>query len=538
MTEQQTKQERAHKAAMIREMKIDPYPYKFELTHSTLQIKNSYDALAAQNDTVSVAGRIMARRDHGRTAFLTLQDSAGTIQVYIRSDDVGAEQFKLYSLFDIGDIIGVQGVVFRTKTNEVTIRAYRLQMLCKALRTLPDKWHGLRDVETRYRQRYLDLIMNPDVRKVFLTRTRIINTIRHIFNAIGGIEVETPTLQPLYGGASARPFKTHHNALDAKFYMRIADELYLKRLIVGGFDCVYEICKDFRNEGMDRSHNPEFTMVEIYWAYKDYNDMMDLTERLFVTIAHELIGGTLITYQGETIDLTPPWPRRPMLDLIKEHTGIKIGTLSDAELLQAVEREIERQEKAAKDHQPPTGVSLDTIAGNIEDQAQDEGEGDTQGVDGAEGLNRGKLIEELFGLSVEPRLVQPTFVIDYPKETSPLAKTHRTNPTLTERFELYICRREMANAFSELNDPLDQRERFEAQMRQRLAGDEEAQLLDEDFLRALEYGMPPTGGLGIGVDRLVMLFTDQPSIQDVILFPQMRPEPGLYEAAHEALEER
>jgi lysyl-tRNA synthetase class 2 len=513
---EETKWERREKANQLHSIGVDPYPYKYVRSYSADQILKQFNTLIEHEMEVTLAGRVLTRRDHGKTAFMNIIDASGTVQIYIRQDLLQAANYRIYQLLDIGDFIGVRGKVFRTKTGEPTVQVLDLQILCKSLRVLPDKWHGLKDVELRYRQRYLDLIMNPEVRKVFVTRTRIINIIRHVFNSKGGLEVETPTLQPLYGGASARPFKTHHNALDSEFYLRIADELYLKRLIVGGFECVYEICKDFRNEGMDRSHNPEFTMVEIYWAYKDYKDMMDLTEELFVSIAQEVAGSMIITYQGQELNLTPPWPRRGMLDLVKEYTGIDVVGLTDDELREVLAQELHRE-------------------GSLEADSDNDGRDiNSIGIE-LEGLNRGNMIEELFSLRVERDLIQPIFVTDYPKETSPLAKVHRHNPALTERFELYIVGREMANAFSELNDPIDQRERFEAQMRQMEAGDEEAQLLDEDFLRALEYGMPPTGGLGIGVDRLVMLFTNQSSIQDVMLFPQMRPEPGLYESVHQSL---
>jgi lysyl-tRNA synthetase class 2 len=493
------RQERLRKTERIRAMGINPYPYRYVRTHKAQEVLDDFEKLSEEGSEVSLAGRIVATRRHGKASFADIMDASGRIQIYVRQDAVGDDKYELYNLLEIGDFIGVRGDVFRTKTEEITIGVKDFQVLAKGLRPLPAKWHGLKDVELRYRQRYVDLIMNPEVREVFLTRTKIVQIVREVFDAVGGIEVETPTLQPLYGGASARPFETYHNALGMKMYLRIADELYLKRLIVGGFECVYEICNDFRNEGMDRAHNPEFTMVEIYWAYRDYNDMMDLTERLFVTVAERVKGSMFIEYNGQEIDLTPPWPRRPMLDLIKEHAGIEVAALEDEGLRTGLQR-----------------VYSEVLG--------EESEEHRKGVAELPYLNRGNMIDELFGLTVESHLIQPTFVMDYPKEISPLAKVHRDDHTLTERFELYINGWEMANAFSELNDPVDQRERFEAQMRLIEAGDEEAQPLDEDFLRALEYGMPPTGGLGIGIDRMTMLFTDQPSIQDVILFPQMRPE--------------
>jgi len=491
------RQERIDKVSQLRAKGINPYPYGYERTHRAQEIKDAFTNVEGQ--TVKIAGRLMAIRRHGQTTFADLADGAGRIQIYIRADRVGPDQYDVLNLLEPGDFIGVQGEVFKTRLGEITLNGDSFNLLAKAVRPLPDKWHGLQDVETRYRQRYIDLAMNPEVRQVFVTRTRIIQIIRRILDGKGFLEVETPTLQPLYGGASARPFVTFYNALGCNFYLRIANELYLKRLIVGGFEGVYEICKDFRNEGMDRTHNPEFTQIEFYWAYRDYHDMMDLTEEIFTTLAREIKGTMLIEWEGHQIDLTSPWPRRPMLELIAEYSGVSVKQLGDEALRQAV-HSLYRQ------HLANDKEKLERVLADLPQ------------------LNRGNLIDELFELTVEPHLTGPIFVTDYPVEISPLAKVHRHDPTLTERFELFILGREMANSFSELNDPLDQRRRFEAQERLIQAGDQEAQPLDEDFLRAMEYGMPPTGGEGIGIDRLTMFFTNQSSIQDVILFPHMRPE--------------
>jgi lysyl-tRNA synthetase class 2 len=398
---------------------------------------------------------------------------------------VGKEKFELLDCFDIGDHIGVEGKVFVTKTGEKTIRAKDFTILSKSLRPLPEKWHGLQDKEIRYRQRYLDLIVSPRVKETFLTRTKIIQKMREFLDDLGFVEVETPILQPIYGGASARPFVTHHNVLDMDLYLRIADELYLKRLIIGGFEKVYEFCKDFRNEGMDKNHNPEFSMLELYQAYADYNEIMELYRKMLIYVTEEIFGSTKFTYQGNEINLGEEWKKIPILDSIKEIGGVDVA---------------EKDEKELRE-----------IAENLE-------------LNIAEGANKWKIVDTLFDNLVQPKLIQPTFITDYPMEISPLAKKHRKKEGLTERFELFIGGLELGNAFSELNDPLDQRKRFEQQKKLRELGDEEAQVLDEDYLRALEYGMPPTGGLGVGIDRVVMLFTDSSSIRDVIFFPQMRPE--------------
>lgn len=485
---------RREKLEQIREREVEPYPYAFARTHSSAEIlANSEQYLEKK---VSVAGRLMSVRGHGKVGFGHIMDSDGKIQVYVRKDEIGDKNYEVFKLLDIGDIVGVTGEVFVTRTGEVTIKVTGLVLLSKTLRPLPivkEKTEGdervvydqFSDVEQRYRQRYVDLIVNPEVRKVFETRAKVISTMRTYLDERGYLEVETPILQPIYGGASARPFLTHHNTLDMQLYMRIADELYLKRLIVGGFDGVYEISKDFRNEGIDRFHNPEFTMMELYVAYEDYRFMMRLVEEMINSIAQDLFGRSKIVSQGQEIDFSPPWKRAKMFDLIEEYTGINLYGLGFEDL-----------KKAAGD----LDVKVESF------------------------WREGKIIDEIFSERVEPHLIQPTFVMDYPVELSPLAKRHRDDPKLVERFEPFVGGREIGNAFSELNDPLDQRERFLSQQKLLALGDKEAQMLDEDYLRALEYGMPPTAGLGIGVDRLVMLFTDQPSIRDVIFFPHMRPE--------------
>lgn len=476
---------------------INPYPYRFEVTHSSQNILEDFERLEIEEIEVNYAGRVMSVRKMGKSTFMHLQDRDGKLQVYLRKEMVGDEEYKTLKLLDIGDIIGVTGKVFKTRTGEISIMVAGYELLSKSIRPLPIVKETVdedgnkilhdqfADKELRYRQRYVDLIVNPEVRQVFIKRAEIVREIRKFLDERDFLEVETPVLQPLYGGAAARPFVTHHNALDMKLYLRIADELYLKRLIVGGLERVYEIAKDFRNEGMDRNHNPEFTMLEFYQAYADYNDMMALFESLVATVAERVTGSMKIQFKEHEIDLTPPWPRLPLLEAIEKYAKVDVGGMDEAQLRAVCkEKHVEIT--------PTMGV--------------------------------GKLIDELFKDYVEPHLIQPTFICDYPIELSPLAKIHRDNPRLTERFEPFIAGSEIGNAFSELSDPLDQRERFEAQMSLKERGDDEAQMLDEDFLRALEYGMPPTGGVGIGVDRLVMLLTNSPSIRDVILFPQMRPE--------------
>jgi lysyl-tRNA synthetase class 2 len=484
---------RQEKLSQIAELGFNPYPYAFERTHFAGEIVNNFDSY--ENKPVSITGRMMAIRKHGKAAFCHIMDSTGRIQIYIRHDQVGEKSFELFNLIDIGDIVGVKGEVFKTRTGEITVLAKEFQLLSKTLRPLPVVkerieegeriiYDEFADKEMRYRQRYVDLIVNPDIKEVFLKRTKIIKAIRKFLEDKGYLEVETPILQPLYGGATARPFITHHNALDIDLYLRIADELYLKRLIVGGFDGVFEFGKDFRNEGIDRFHNPEFTMLELYVAFQDYHFMMELVESMISFTVREVLGTTKAMYQGNEIDFAPPWPRRKMSEVFKEYTGREIIGKNKSELL-----------SIAKDLNVPIEA----------------------------GAEIGKIIDEIFGELVETHLIQPTFIIDYPVELSPLAKKHRSEKGLVERFEGYIAGKEICNAFSELNDPIDQRERFEQQLEFARAGDEEAHVMDEDFIRALEYGMPPTAGLGVGIDRLIMILTDSPSIRDVIFFPHMRP---------------
>lgn len=474
---------------------VNPYPYKFDRKNYTKELIENFKDDSPQLD-ISIAGRIMSIRRMGKASFCHIQDSTGKIQVYLKKDELG-EIYDAFKLMDIGDIIGVKGYSFRTKMGEISIHAQSLELLSKSLRPLPivkekiDEagnkivYDLFSDKELRYRQRYVDLIVNSDVREVFVKRSKIMSAIREFFNERDYLEVETPILQPLYGGAFARPFITHHNALDIDLYLRIADELYLKRLIVGGYDGVYEFAKDFRNEGMDKTHNPEFTMLELYVAYKDYIWMMELVEQMISNIALKVHGTTKIKVGNSEIDFTPPWTRLTMYDAIKQFTGKDISNSTEVEL-----------HKLAKE----LHVEVDPNA------------------------NGGKVIDEIFGELVEPKLIQPTFITDYPIEMSPLAKKHRSKEGVVERFEAIVNGSELCNAFSELNDPLDQRARFEEQAKLRARGDEEANVLDEDFLRALEYGMPPTAGLGIGIDRLTMLMTNQDSIRDVLFFPQMKPE--------------
>ncbi len=442
------------------------------------------EALESTPLACSLAGRIITMRDFGKAAFAHIQDETGRMQIYFKKDALG-DQFSLLKKLDIGDIIGLTGKLFRTKTNELTVEVEDFTVLTKSLRPLPEKWHGLKDIETRYRQRYVDLIVNPEVRKVFVQKSLIIKAIRDFLESQGFIEVETPMMQPLPGGATARPFKTRHNALGVDLFLRIAPELYLKRLLVGGYERVYELNRNFRNEGISTKHNPEFTMLEFYIAYRDYNFLMSFTEELIASIAQKTLGSLHVPYEDHIIDLTPPWPRIPMLDALAQR-GMPGEILHDAE-------------KAAL-------------------WARDNG------VDVEKGSTLGKILDEVFKEKVEPELIQPAFIIDHPVELSPLAKRKSGNPDLVERFELFITSREIANAFSELTDPMDQRQRFRTQAEAKAQGDEEAHSMDEDFIRALEYGMPPAAGEGIGIDRLVMLLTNSSSIRDVILFPQLKPE--------------
>jgi lysyl-tRNA synthetase class 2 len=479
----------------------NPYANDFRPTHTTGEVLARFgsltaEQLAATDTAVAVAGRMVARRDFGKASFLHLQDRAGRLQAYVKRDALGDDGFARFKHADVGDFVGVIGVPFRTKTNELTIDARSARVLVKALRPLPEKWHGLTDVEARYRQRYLDLIANQEVRGTFARRARIIQQLRAFLIARGYVEVETPMMHPIAGGAAARPFATHHNALDMQLYLRIAPELYLKRLLVGGCERVFEINRVFRNEGVSTRHNPEFTMLEFYQAYATYEDLMQLTEELFVEVADTVLGARRLTVGGEEIDLTPPWRRISIPDYVAERLQLprdRVRAL-DAELLR---------------------VAGARLGGPL---ARDYAE--HYGDEAAPGY----LLVDLFEHLAEPELVQPAFVHEYPVAVSPLARRNEREPQFVDRFELFINRQEMANAFSELNDPDDQRARLEAQLRQKAAGDEEAHAMDEDFLRALEYGMPPAAGEGIGIDRLVMLLTDSPSIRDVILFPHMRPE--------------
>ncbi|MGB4168358.1 MAG: lysine--tRNA ligase [Tepidanaerobacteraceae bacterium] len=476
---------RLNKLEEIKKMGVAPFGKSFSLTHNLQQIKDNFEEL--ENQDVKIAGRIMAIRGHGKAAFFDIQDQTGRLQMYIKKDGVTEETFQLYKLLDIGDIVGIEGQVFRSKKGEISVAVSDLTLLSKSLRPLPEKWHGLKDTDIRYRQRYLDLITNPEVKQTFLLRSKIITTMRRYLDERGFIEVETPVLSPIAGGAAARPFITHHNALDIDLYLRIATELYLKRLIVGGFEKVYEIGKDFRNEGISIKHNPEFTMMELYQAYADYKDMMDLMEDMVAYIAKEVLGTTKVNYQGEEIDLTPPWKRMTMVEAVKHYTDIDFSQVKSDEEARDIARKL-----------------------HIEDVDDD--------------ATKGKILNLIFEEKVEANLVQPTFIYDYPIEISPLAKKIEDNPNFTYRFEAFITGREMANAFSELNDPIDQKERFLQQLKEREAGNEEAHAFDEDYIIALEHGMPPTGGLGVGIDRLVMLLTDSYSIRDVILFPTMRPK--------------
>jgi lysyl-tRNA synthetase, class II len=488
---------RLEKGKALAELGQGPYALRFEPSHRTAELQEAHADLANGQErdlAVTVAGRVMTRRVMGKLAFFTLADETGPIQLFIEKATLAAsmpedpEAFAhITSLVDAGDLIGVQGTLRRTDRGELSVKVQGWQMLSKSLQPLPDKWHGLADVEKRYRQRYLDLIVSPDTRETFRRRALAVSAIRRWLDERGFLEIETPVLQSVPGGADARPFETHHNALDLPLTLRIATELHLKRLVVGGFERVYELGRIFRNEGISTRHNPEFTSIEVYQAYADYNDMMDLTEQLIAHVCQQVCGSTVISYQGTEIDLTPPWRRVTMHELVQEATGLDFsGFSSRAEAAAAMEAK---------------GLATPALADSV-----------------------GRLLVEAFEQTVETDLIQPTFVIDYPVENSPLARAHRSKPGLVERFELFIVGRETANAFSELIDPVDQRQRLEAQMARKAAGDDEAQQVDEDFIQALEVGMPPTGGLGIGIDRLVMLLTDSASIRDVIAFPLLRPE--------------
>jgi lysyl-tRNA synthetase class 2 len=478
------RQARIDKLNALKAAGVNPYPYRFVVSHNVEALFEFEEDLTAAEERVSVAGRVMAIRGHGAASFGHLEDDSGKIQFYVRRDVVGKETYKIFKLIEVGDIAGVEGGLFRTKTNELTIKVEKIDILTKALRPLPEKWHGLTDKEIRYRQRYVDLVMNPEVREVFIRRSKLVSLMREFLLDRGFLEVETPILQPLYGGASARPFTTHHNALDMKLYLRIADELYLKRLLVGGLGRVFEFAKDFRNEGIDRSHNPEFTMMECYAAFMDYMDYMDLVEEMIRFIAGKMGDGGVVTYKDHEIDFNQPWKRIRFYDALEERTGVNFRGKNAEETVDAA-------------------IEL--------------------GVDVEKGTPVPLVLDEI----IEPELISPTFVYDYPKALSPLAKDHRSEDGLVERFEPFIAGFEVGNAFSELNDPIEQRKRFEHQAELRRRGDEGAQVLDEDFIRALEYGMPPAAGLGLGIDRLAMIFTNSSSIRDVLFFPHMRPEEGL-----------
>jgi lysyl-tRNA synthetase class 2 len=489
---------RREKRAALEALGVRPFAYRYERTHTAAQALSAYrDDMGENGPEVSIAGRIESWRPKGKVVFGHIEDPSGRIQVYLRRDDLG-EGYELVELLDLDDNVGITGRLFRTKAGEITVRASQVILLAKSLRPLPRgktqtgpegnvTFGGLTDPELRYRQRYADLAVHPEVRQIFRLRAKAVSFLRRFLDERGFLEVETPVLQPLYGGAAARPFVTHHHALDTQLYLRIADELYLKRLLVGGFERVYEIGHDFRNEGMDRTHNPEFTMLEVYQAYADYGDMMDLTEAMVSELVEHCLGSRVIERLGTRLDFTTPFPRVKFIDAVRAEADLDLRTATDDQMRRSLLR-------AGADHEATAELS------------------------------GGRLQDEVFKTFVEPKLVQPTFVLDYPKPLSPLAKEHRSEPDLTERFELFVGGRELANAFSELNDPDDQRRRFEDQVQQRAQGDMEAHSYDADYIRALEYGMPPAGGMGLGIDRLMMLIADQPSIRDVIIFPAMRPE--------------
>ncbi|HBG46597.1 MAG TPA: lysine--tRNA ligase [Deltaproteobacteria bacterium] len=483
-------QQRLAKLGALKEAGVDPYPNDFKPGTTAEAIIAEFGPLdaaaleAGKGSKVSVAGRIMGKRDFGKASFVHIQDRTGRIQAYMKKDLLGEEGYNLFRLCDMGDIVGVEGSLFRTKTGELTIEAAGLRLLAKGLHPLPEKWHGLTDVEARYRQRYLDLMVNPEVKEVFVKRSRIIKGIRDFLTKKEFMEVETPMLQPIPGGATARPFKTYHNALQMELFMRIAPELYLKRLIVAGLERVFEINRNFRNEGISTQHNPEFTMLEFYLAYSTFEDLMDLTEDMISSLALEITGSMKVTYQGTELDFTPPWTRISVREAILKYSDATVDIFADKDKAVQFSKKI--------------GLSI------------------------PEGLSHGKVLTEIFEEVAEPRFIQPTFITLYPLDVSPLSRKNSKDPAIVDRFELMVAGREIANAFSELNDPIDQRERFVAQLKEKAAGDAEAHEMDDDFVRALEYGMPPTAGEGIGIDRLVMLLTDSPSIRDVILFPQLR----------------
>ncbi|HML78874.1 lysine--tRNA ligase [Geobacter sulfurreducens] len=481
--------QRRRKVDALWEAGINPYPNDFKPLHTSADFREAYGTVDTIEDdprSFTVAGRIIARRSFGKAAFIQIQDRKGRMQVYVRKDTVGDEAFEAFETFDIGDIVGVGGTPFRTKTGELTLNAAFIRLLTKSLQPLPEKFHGLTDVETRYRQRYVDLIVNPEVREVFVKRSRIVNLIREFMVRKDFLEVETPMMQPIPGGATARPFVTHHNALDMQLFLRIAPELYLKRLVVGGFERVFEINRNFRNEGISVRHNPEFTMMEFYQAYATFEDLMDFTEELLCHVAQDVLGTLDFTYQEMPISFQRPWKRLTVVEAILEYGDIDAKSLADRDLAYAYAQRL--------------------------------------GLDLPADVGYGKLITEIFEEVAEAKLIQPTFITAYPTEVSPLSRKSDKDPEIVDRFELFIAGREMANAFSELNDPVDQKERFLAQVAAKAKGDDEAHYMDEDYIRALEFGLPPTAGEGIGIDRLVMLLTDSPSIRDVILFPQLRKE--------------
>jgi lysyl-tRNA synthetase class 2 len=489
---------RLEKLQRLRTLGVEPYPYRFRPTHRAAELIEQGDALVAGGAAVALAGRVVARRDMGKAAFAHVKDNHARLQIYVRQDVVGAEAFERFGLVDLGDFLGLHGTMMRTRTGELTLRVERCELLAKAIRALPVPkvevrdgeqvvHHEVRDVEFRYRQRYADLALNDEVARVFRQRSLIVQTVRDYLTEHGFLEVETPILQSVYGGAAATPFATHHKALDLPLYLRIATELYLKRLVVGGFDRVFEIGKDFRNEGIDRSHNPEFTMVEFYEAYADYRDMMERFEAIYERCALAVHGSTQFSYQGQALDVKRPWRRMTMHEAVRELGGIDFKALSDGEV-----------QAALKQH----------------------------GIEPEGGYNRGMALAALFEVLCEPRLIEPTFITDFPKETTPLCKQHREDPDLVERFEPYVAGWEVGNAYSELNDPLVQKALFEEQVARRHGGHLEAHPYDGDFIRAMEYGMPPMGGVGLGIDRMAMLLLDQPNIRDVILFPTLRPESG------------
>lgn len=482
-------QVRREKMNSIRDKGMDPFGKRFDRTHNTQLIKEQYEEFSKEEldekeVNVTIAGRVMTKRGKGKAGFAHVQDLNGQIQIYVRQDSVGEEQYEIFNSTDLGDIVGVTGTVFKTKVGELSIKVKDFKLLTKSLRPLPDKFHGLKDIEQRYRQRYLDLIMSDDSKRTFITRSLIIQSMRRYLDSQGYLEVETPMMHAIAGGASARPFITHHNALDIPLFMRIAIELHLKRLIVGGLEKVYEIGRVFRNEGVSTRHNPEFTMIELYEAYADYKDIMKLTENMVAHIAKEVLGSTSIEYGEYEVNLEPEWRRLHMVDAVKEYTGVDFWNVTS----------VEDARQLAKEH----------------------------GIEITEHMQYGHIVNEFFEQKVEEKLIQPTFIYGHPVEISPLAKKNDEDPRFTDRFELFIVGREHANAFTELNDPIDQRERFEAQLKEREQGNDEAHMMDDDFIEALEYGMPPTGGLGIGIDRLVMLLTNSASIRDVLLFPLMK----------------